>query len=233
MERLAPVLMGSSCSLPAPSSSSSEPLPNPFLTVPWDMPWNSIVVDGNGKYQEIPQQPAPNQKHTSRKPHPKGHRPLCPPTSCMLIDHSLVREKKQSGERGLWWGKQEMRLEKQYLKVFCGFASLEEGEKKKERVHEMAHRLVCLAIHGPPLKKEGGVWAAGWQDYPICMHLCGCAQCLNPMHLAWATSRENHPLLTNPEEYAEVADRRRTWSDVWMAWRRQQALLKGFEGMRV
>ena len=47
-------------------------------------------------------------------------------------------------------------------------------------VRELAHRLVCWAFRGPPLLES-----------MECAHLCGCANCLAPLHLVWVTCHQN------------------------------------------
>jgi hypothetical protein len=149
----------------------------------------------------------------------------------MPIDRNRVL---QAASGCYWLGKSKKRPDKQYLKVLCGLTS--SGSK----VYEAAHRLVCLAVHGPPRrlpakKEEGGskkkgqrqasaaeAAVAGWEDFPLCMHLCGYALCLNPMHLAWATFLENHYAHTCPEAYSRVEGRMRDWHDQWMQWKVQQ-----------
>lgn len=46
-----------------------------------------------------------------------------------------------------------------------------------------AHRLVCIAAHGPP--SDPRLQAA---------HLCGVCKCVNPRHLRWATPYVNNVL---------------------------------------
>lgn len=254
MERLAPILEhqgppAAGCQQAgrgraASSSSSSRPpscsplQSNPFLRVPFGKPW---------QYMEKKKQAPPKHQgpYTLKKKAP--HLPD-PPRGCMLFDRDRVAAALEEAPGCFWWDKDK---QQPYLKVLCGLTSSADG--KKEQVYESAHRLVCLAVHGPPLslqqqvverkegeedEEEGGSTirssaVAGWGEFPYCMHLCGNAQCLNPMHLAWATPAENHHAHTCSEDYCKVEQRRTRWQDLWLHWRSQQALWEQMGGMQL
>ena len=44
-----------------------------------------------------------------------------------------------------------------------------------------AHRVVCIEAHGPPPSSEHEA-----------AHSCGNRACMNPKHLSWKTSKDNH-----------------------------------------
>lgn len=247
MERLVPVLehqgplhpQAEGRAAAAASSSSSSSCPpscsphHPFLRVPWGKPWHQLQRKQASKQQ--------GPTTIKKKPPPT---PPPPPPGCMLIDGGRVAAALQEAPGCFWWEHQH------YLKVLCGLTCSADGKKKKQ-VYESAHRLVCLAVHGPPLslqkveereeeddEDEGGTSSrpsavAGWDEFPHCMHLCGNALCLNPMHLAWATNTENHHAHTFKEDYCKVEKRRDEWHDLWLHWRSQQALLQQMGGMQL
>jgi len=67
-----------------------------------------------------------------------------------------------------------------YIIILMGYRKGKGGQKKKVAVREYAHRLVCWAFNGPPAKGQE------------CAHLCGCVNCLAPMHLKWASREQNN-----------------------------------------
>lgn len=64
-----------------------------------------------------------------------------------------------------------------YVKVYVGKV----GGKAK---YEYAHRLVCWLVRGPPSHHQS----------KTCVHLCGVANCLNPLHLMWVTQAMNNTM---------------------------------------
>lgn len=77
---------------------------------------------------------------------------------------------------------------------------------------ELVHRIVCLAIWGPPKV----FWQHDSRGHKklvtkhVCMHLCNNPECLNPWHLAWGSYSENDPhTMVKPGVLDEVVKRRR------------------------
>lgn len=91
----------------------------------------------------------------------------CPPL-CLIVDKHQVA--KLSG----------FSYKKGYLSLMLGMDA--DGGK----VWERAHRLVLLALCGPPV--------GGWDPKTIivCQHLCHTKNCLNPLHLKWGSKQSNH-----------------------------------------
>ena len=48
-------------------------------------------------------------------------------------------------------------------------------------IHEKAHRLMCYAMHGPPLS-----------DDLVAMHICNDTSCVNQYHVEWSTTYVNN-----------------------------------------
>ena len=63
-----------------------------------------------------------------------------------------------------------------YLMVNLG-----KGPTPQNNCKEYAHRLVCFLFNGPPPDGKGQV-----------SHRCHNKECLNPSHLVWASSQDNH-----------------------------------------
>jgi len=74
---------------------------------------------------------------------------------------------------------------------------------------EAAHRLVMLAIWGPPRLPRPPPPAVSprW----VCMHLCGNPRCLNPLHLAWGSYQQNHATQPLPTVAADARATRGRW----------------------
>lgn len=78
-----------------------------------------------------------------------------------------------------------------YLRV--NLVGMRSGHRRP--IPEWAHRVVCWMFHGPPPSDPGlmsqpelGRWhSQNW----VVGHLCGCAGCLCPSHLAWLRPQDN------------------------------------------
>jgi hypothetical protein len=63
--------------------------------------------------------------------------------------------------------------------------------EQNEPVKEWAHRMVCWCSWGPPPAMSGPAGRASTRGAMEVVHLCHNKRCLNPLHLAWGTPREN------------------------------------------
>lgn len=115
---------------------------------------------------------------------------------CMPYNHSSI-----AGSRGLGlW------VEGKYLRMHVGrvesqarlgaAATRRPGRPPNKKAKEVdgahskmyVHQFLCWAFHGPPPNCE---WFPSSSSAMQVGHVCGCADCLNPMHLSWVTAKEN------------------------------------------
>lgn len=68
------------------------------------------------------------------------------------------------------------------------------------RVHEMGHRFILWAHHGPP---PPSLLA------PICLHICGDKECGNPCHLVWGNHNDNRAAPGSPVYTTRLEQQRR------------------------
>lgn len=68
------------------------------------------------------------------------------------------------------------------------------GRVEKQPVGEVAHRLVLWCTLGPPpgwRPDPAAPPAPGAIRWPVVMHVCNHASCINPLHLVWGELVEN------------------------------------------
>lgn len=103
-----------------------------------------------------------------------GHEvPACMPAQATPPSRGQ-REKVGESGGGVWTV-----LASGYISIHMGYRRGKPGHRKLVAVREMAHRLVCWAFYGPPLPGQE------------CAHLCGCVNCLAPLHLKWVSRDQN------------------------------------------
>jgi len=115
----------------------------------------------------------PFTRHLQQREASRRNARLVP--ACMPAKVALQKKNKGGGEG---W----VVLDSGYISILLGYKP---GEKLQAcrtwvPVRELAHRLVCWAFRGPPLLES-----------MECAHLCGCANCLAPLHLVWVTCHQN------------------------------------------
>lgn len=151
--------------------------------------YSLLYESARGGFMTTPFQSVLMERHTFN--HTLTH------PACMLLDSSKVTQSTFMRKVAQPKHKRcQFQSRSWYLRVKLGVVN-------GSQVWEYAHRLVLWAMCGPPPPEI---------NFPVAMHICHNACCLNPLHLVWGEHRENVNKNTIEQDIATAQRVANQWS---------------------